>query len=116
VATSEEELGRLQTLYERGIANGIQGLELVGPERSREIEPNAKAIRALYSPVTAIVDYRQVVQEDPGHPSSQFHKTRVSRISTQSLSIKSVEWQEILSCQLRKLQPAPILYLGAGKK
>jgi (S)-2-hydroxyglutarate dehydrogenase len=62
VATSEEELWRLQTLYERGIANGIQGLELVGPERSREIEPHAKAIRALYSPATAIVDYAQVAQ------------------------------------------------------
>jgi (S)-2-hydroxyglutarate dehydrogenase len=62
VATSEEELPRLQTLYERGIANGIQGLELVGPERSREIEPHAKAIRALYSPVTAVVDYTQVAQ------------------------------------------------------
>jgi L-2-hydroxyglutarate oxidase len=62
VATSEEELPRLQTLYERGTANGIQGLELVGPERSREIEPHAKAVRALYSPVTAIVDYIQVAK------------------------------------------------------
>jgi (S)-2-hydroxyglutarate dehydrogenase len=62
VATSEEELPRLQSLYERGTANGIQGLELVGPERSHEIEPHAKAIRALYSPITAIVDYTQVAQ------------------------------------------------------
>jgi (S)-2-hydroxyglutarate dehydrogenase len=62
VATSEEEQPRLQTLYERGIANGIQGLELVGPERSREIEPHARAIRSLYSPVTAIVDYLQVAR------------------------------------------------------
>jgi (S)-2-hydroxyglutarate dehydrogenase len=62
VATSEEELPRLQTLYDRGIANGIQGLEIIGPERSREIEPHAKAIKALYSPITAITDYKQVAQ------------------------------------------------------
>jgi (S)-2-hydroxyglutarate dehydrogenase len=62
VATSEEELPRLQTLYERGTANGIQGLELMGPERCRGIEPHAKAIKALYSPATAIVDYKQVAQ------------------------------------------------------
>jgi (S)-2-hydroxyglutarate dehydrogenase len=62
VATSEEELPRLQTLYERGTANGIQGLELAGPERSREIEPHAKAIRTLYSPLTAIIDYTQVTR------------------------------------------------------
>ncbi len=60
VATTEEELPRLETLYERGKANGIQGLEMIGPERIREIEPHAKAVRALYSPNTAITDYRQV--------------------------------------------------------
>ncbi len=60
VATTESELPSLQTLFERGIANGIRGLELVGPERIREIEPHAKAVRALYSPNTAITDYRKV--------------------------------------------------------
>ncbi len=60
VATTEDELPRLQNLYERGTANGIQGLELIGPERTREIEPHAKAVRALYSPITAITDYTKV--------------------------------------------------------
>jgi L-2-hydroxyglutarate oxidase len=60
VATSEDELPRLQALYERGIANGIQGLEMIGPERIREIEPHAKAVRALHSPNTAITDFKQV--------------------------------------------------------
>jgi (S)-2-hydroxyglutarate dehydrogenase len=66
VATAEEEVPRLQALYERGTANGIQGLELMGPERSREIEPHAKAIKALYSPITAITDYTQVAHAMAG--------------------------------------------------
>ncbi|MEJ2111408.1 MAG: L-2-hydroxyglutarate oxidase [Acidobacteriota bacterium] len=60
VATKEEELPRLETLYERGTANGIAGLEIVGPERVRELEPHARAIRAVYSPNTGITDYGQV--------------------------------------------------------
>jgi L-2-hydroxyglutarate oxidase len=60
VATAEDELPRLQALYERGTANGIQGLEMIGPERIREIEPHAKAVRALHSPNTAITDFKQV--------------------------------------------------------
>jgi (S)-2-hydroxyglutarate dehydrogenase len=60
VATSAVEHPRLQGLYERGTANGIQGLELIGPERAREIEPHAAAGRALYSPNTAIVDYAKI--------------------------------------------------------
>ena len=62
VATGEDELPRLQALYERGTANGIFGLELIGPERIREIEPHARAVRALYSPNTAITDYRMVAE------------------------------------------------------
>lgn len=60
VATSEDELPRLQNLHERGTANGIPGLELIGPEQAHEIEPHARAVRGLYSPNTAIVDYRKV--------------------------------------------------------
>ena len=59
VATNEAELPRLQTLYERGIANGVP-VELIEPERLRELEPHALALRAIASPSTAIVDYGEV--------------------------------------------------------
>lgn len=60
VALDESELPRLQNLYERGIANGVADLELIGPERLREIEPHAAGIRAIYSPNTGIIDYKKV--------------------------------------------------------
>ncbi len=62
VATREDELPRLQSLYERGIANGVPGLEMIGPERLRELEPYCLGIQALYSPTTGIVDYTRVAQ------------------------------------------------------
>jgi L-2-hydroxyglutarate oxidase LhgO len=60
VATDESELGRLQSLHERGLANGVDGLEMIGPERLRELEPHCAGIRALWSPCTGIVDFSQV--------------------------------------------------------
>ncbi len=62
VATFEAELPRLQALFERGTANGVAGLSLIDKDRLREIEPHAAAIRAIHSPVTAIVDYGEVAQ------------------------------------------------------
>ena len=62
VATDESELGRLDALHERGVANGVEGLELIGPERLREIEPHCAGIRALWSPNTGIVDFSRVAQ------------------------------------------------------
>jgi len=60
VALNQEEIGRLDTLQERGVANGVRGLEMIGPERLKEIEPHAAGIQALWSPYTGIIDYRQV--------------------------------------------------------
>lgn len=62
VATSEAELPRLQALFERGTANGVQGLALLDRDQLREIEPHAAAIRAIHSPATSIVDYGEVAQ------------------------------------------------------
>ena len=60
VATEESELGRLQDLWDRGHANGIEGLEMLDAAQIREREPHCRGIRAIYSPVTGIVDWGRV--------------------------------------------------------
>jgi (S)-2-hydroxyglutarate dehydrogenase len=60
VATSQEELPRLEELYRRGLANGLQGVEIIGPERLKELEPYASGIKALHVPETGIIDYVKV--------------------------------------------------------
>jgi L-2-hydroxyglutarate oxidase LhgO len=60
VALNDAELPPLTALHERATANGVPGLELVGPERMREIEPHAAGIQGLWSPTTGIVDFRAV--------------------------------------------------------
>jgi (S)-2-hydroxyglutarate dehydrogenase len=60
VATSQEELPRLRTLYERGIANGVPGVTMIDAERVREIEPHVRALSGIHSPNTAIVDWGEV--------------------------------------------------------
>src|SRR3989449_8996636 len=62
VATSEDELSRLEELRRRGIANGLEGIEMIGPERLREFEPHAHGIKALHVPETGIIDYKKVAE------------------------------------------------------
>lgn len=61
VATDESELGRLHTLLDRGIANGLKGLRYLDHNGLREIEPHAAGIAAVAVPEEGIVDYRAVV-------------------------------------------------------
>jgi L-2-hydroxyglutarate oxidase len=60
VALDESEIPRLAALRERAEANGVSGLEEVGPERIHEIEPHAAGISGLWSPETGIIDFRRV--------------------------------------------------------
>ena len=62
IATSPAELPRLEELHRRGTANGVEGMEMIGPERLREIEPHATGVRALHVPTTGIIDFPRVAQ------------------------------------------------------
>ena len=54
---AEEDLPKLRELYEKGVANGVRDLEIIGKERLREMEPNVsqEAVAALWAPTGAIV-------------------------------------------------------------
>ncbi|NTW03328.1 MAG: L-2-hydroxyglutarate oxidase [Oscillochloris sp.] len=59
VATTKDELERLENLYQRAQANGLDA-QKVGPEQIREREPYVRAVAGIYIPSTGIVNYTQV--------------------------------------------------------
>ena len=66
VATTESELPALDELYRKGTANGVPGLEMVGPAGIHEREPHCTGIRAIWSPATGIVDFSRVAEATAG--------------------------------------------------
>lgn len=59
VATNENELPALQTIYERGQANGVT-CAMIDREHLKELEPAVAGIRAIHVPEAGIVNYKQV--------------------------------------------------------
>lgn len=57
VATEERELPLLEDLYQRGLANGIENLQVIDAAGIAEREPHCRGIKAIDSPVTGIIDY-----------------------------------------------------------
>jgi 2-hydroxyglutarate dehydrogenase len=60
LATDRSELDRLEELERRGKANGIPGLRRIDAAALEQIEPHARAIAALHSPATGVVDFPAV--------------------------------------------------------
>jgi L-2-hydroxyglutarate oxidase LhgO len=56
VAVDESEMVRIAGLLDRGLANGVSGLALLGAQELRDREPRVVGSGALYSPESGIVD------------------------------------------------------------
>jgi L-2-hydroxyglutarate oxidase len=59
VATDEEEVPRLNPLYQRGLENGLE-VSLIDQGELVEIEPHARASKAIWVPQAGIIDYKSV--------------------------------------------------------
>ena len=58
VAMEEEELPRLEKIYQRGVANGIEDLRKISAEEIKAIEPFCTGIAGLWVGCTGIIDFR----------------------------------------------------------
>ena len=63
VATKESELAHMHKVYNNGLANGVEGIALIGPEKIREIEPYCVGIAGIWVPCTGIIDYADVARK-----------------------------------------------------
>ncbi len=60
VATTKEELPALETIYARGLENGLKGLRKINKQEIQEIEPHCSGIEGIVVPQTGIIDYTEV--------------------------------------------------------
>ncbi len=57
VATQESELPQLNKVFQNGLANGVEGIEMIDGKKIKEIEPYCEGIQAIYVPCTGIIDF-----------------------------------------------------------
>jgi L-2-hydroxyglutarate oxidase len=63
VASEERELPELDRLLENGRLNAIEGIEKIGPEQIKEIEPACTGIAGVRVPCTGIIDFVKVAEK-----------------------------------------------------
>jgi L-2-hydroxyglutarate oxidase LhgO len=56
VATREAEEQQIATIYQRALANGVEGISLLTGAEARALEPNLHCVSALLSAETGIID------------------------------------------------------------
>ncbi len=105
VATRDDQLPALENLWDRGQTNGLSGLEKLGPEGIRSIEPHAGGVGALWVPETAVTDFSAVAERLASDLHGQIESgARVDSIASTSEGVRlgsgqrSFEAKVIINC------------------
>lgn len=63
VATDESELPFMDKIFQNGLANNTEGIELIDAKRVQEIEPYVKSIGGIWVPCTGIIDFKGATEK-----------------------------------------------------
>jgi len=63
IATQEKELANLEQIFQNGQENKIEGIEKIGPEQIKEIEPSCSGLAGIRVPCTGIIDFTEVAKK-----------------------------------------------------
>lgn len=91
VAVTEKELPQLDSLYQKGIANGLIGLKKIPKEQLKDYEPHVIGVGGLFVPETGIVDYKTVT-----YAYSQIAKSNGAEINTKCKFISMKKYSDEL--------------------
>lgn len=102
VATKKEELPILQSIYKKGVENGLEGLKIIDKKELLEKEPHVNGIQAIWVPQAGIINYKEVSQSIAGllsHHDTEFifnqqvqdiiQKTDSLTVQTKNLEIET---------------------------
>ncbi len=108
VATTDEELPRLDRIAERATENGVD-FERIHSDQLRELEPAAAGLAALHVPETGIVNFRNVCEKmadvicaQGGSIQLEFQVTRIQSqagsINVTSQNGTTIEADRLINC------------------
>ncbi|MBZ0202374.1 MAG: L-2-hydroxyglutarate oxidase [Ignavibacteria bacterium] len=62
-ATTQSEIASLDSIFERGIANGLDKIRMIDRDELKELEPHAAGVKGIHVPYTGIIDYKAVSEK-----------------------------------------------------
>ena len=63
VATKESDLPFMDKIFQNGLENNTEGIEMITSEQVKDIEPHVEGIGGIWVPCTGIIDYRGATEK-----------------------------------------------------
>lgn len=111
VATDKSELPNMEKIFQNGLNNKIEGIELIDAKRVQEIEPFVQSIGGIWVPCTGIIDFRGATEKMAEIALSMQEKSAI-KLYHEVLAIERSELNTTIVTNKGKIEARYLIFCG----
>lgn len=111
VATDESELPNMEKIFQNGLNNNIEGIELIDAKRVQEIEPFVKSIGGIWVPCTGIIDFKGATEKMAEIALSMQPKSEL-KLNHEVIAIERSELNTTIVTNKGKVEARYLIFCG----
>lgn len=111
VATDKSELPNMEKIFQNGLANNTEGIELINAKRVQEIEPFVQSIGGIWVPCTGIIDFRGATEKMAEIALSMQEKSAI-KLHHEVLAIERSELNTTIVTNKGKIEARYLIFCG----
>ncbi len=111
VATDKSELPNMEKIFQNGLANNTEGIELIDAKRVQEIEPFVQSIGGIWVPCTGIIDFRGATEKMAEIALSMQAKSAI-KLYHEVLAIERSELNTTIVTNKGKIEARYLIFCG----
>lgn len=111
VATDKSELPNMEKIFQNGLANNTEGIELIDAKRVQEIEPFVQSIGGIWVPCTGIIDFRGATEKMAEIALSMQEKSAI-KLHHEVLAIERSELNTTIVTNKGKIEARYLIFCG----
>jgi L-2-hydroxyglutarate oxidase len=111
VATDKSELPNMEKIFQNGLNNKIEGIELIDAKRVQEIEPFVQSIGGIWVPCTGIIDFRGATEKMAEIALSMQAKSAI-KLNHEVLAIERSELNTTIVTNKGKIEARYLIFCG----
>lgn len=111
VATDKSELPNMEKIFQNGLNNKIEGIELIDAKRVQEIEPFVQSIGGIWVPCTGIIDFRGATEKMAEIALSMQEKSAI-KLNHEVLAIERSELITTIVTNKGKIEARYLIFCG----
>jgi (S)-2-hydroxyglutarate dehydrogenase len=111
VATDESELPFMDKIFQNGLANNTEGIELIDAKRVQEIEPFVKSIGGIWVPCTGIIDFKGATEKMAEIALSMQAKSEL-KLNHEVIAIERSELNTTIVTNKGKVEARYLIFCG----